>query len=153
MRIHYLQHVEFEDLASIEKWANDNNYEISCTRLFNDESLPDSSEYDFLIIMGGSMNIYEHKEFPWIVKEKVFIENAIKKKKKVLGICLGAQILADTLGGNVYRNKYKEIGWFNVKLSSDALKQKKSIGLPEEFMAFHWHGDTFSIPSGCTLCA
>jgi GMP synthase (glutamine-hydrolysing) len=99
------------------------------------------------------MNIYEYTKYPWLVKEKVFIENAVKNRKKILGICLGAQLLADVLGGKVYRNKYKEIGWYRTKLYKDALEKNNYIGLPKEFMAFHWHGDTFSIPSGCSRFA
>ena len=87
MKTHYLQHVPFEGLGIIETWAIKNNHSVCRTQLF-DKSLkfPDVSEFDFLIIMGGPMNIYEEEKFPWLIKEKAFIKEAISKNKKVLGL-------------------------------------------------------------------
>lgn len=146
MRIHYLQHVPFEDLANIEYWAIDKCHELSRTLLFENEELPPISGFDWLIIMGGPMNIYEHDRYPWLLKEKKFISEAIANDKVVLGICLGAQLLADVLGGKVHKNEQKEIGWYSVRLTSAAKSSQIFRVLPERFMAFHWHGDTFSIP-------
>ncbi len=153
MRIHYLQHVPFEDLARIEGWANDRGHEISRTLLFSGGDLPGTDEFDWLIIMGGPMNIYEHDKYPWLVREKMFIRKAIESDKIVLGICLGAQLMADVLGGNVRRNEYREIGWHKVRLTSEARTSRIFGVLPQEFTAFHWHGDTFSIPSGAVHTA
>jgi len=153
MKIHYLQHVSFEDAANINIWAKEKGYEITYSRLYTNESLPLNDHFDWLIIMGGPMNIYEDKKYPWLVREKKYIENAIKDKKIVLGICLGAQLIADIFGGTVYRNKYKEIGWFPVSLAEGVCQTEKAFSLSKEFMAFHWHGDTFNIPKGCTKLA
>ena len=114
MRIHSLEHEPFEGLANIEVWAKSRGYSISRTLLFNNEELPDISDFDWLVIMGGSMNIYEEEKYPWLREEKDFIAEAIAAKKIVLGVCLGSQLAADVLGGRVSRNKYKEIGWFPV---------------------------------------
>lgn len=148
MRIHYLQHVPFEDLANIEKWAENRGHDISRTLLFSGGSPPKLEKFDWLIIMGGPMNIYEHSKYPWLVQEKKFIGDAIVDGKVVLGICLGAQLMADVLGGKVLKNEHREIGWHNVRLTSSAKKSKVFGILPDDFPAFHWHGDTFTIPPG-----
>lgn len=148
MKIHSLQHEPFEGLANIEVWAKNRGHSISRTMLFKSEKMPKTHEFDWLIIMGGSMNIYEDEKYPWLVEERKFIAEAIACKKIVLGICLGAQLIADVLGGRVSRNRYKEIGWFPVTLTREARNSAIFNMFPEKFMAFHWHGDTFKMPSG-----
>jgi GMP synthase (glutamine-hydrolysing) len=103
--------------------------------------------------MGGPMNIYEEKEYPWLAAEKRFIAKAIESNKIVLGICLGAQLLADVLGGRVTRNSHKEIGWFPVTLRPDGLTSVPFRAFPKEFQALHWHGDTFSLPPEALMLA
>jgi len=153
MRIHYLQHVPFEDLANIEAWARSRGHDLTCTMLFADETLPDLSSFDWLIIMGGPMNIYEHDRYPWLLKEKEFIRKAVASGKIVLGICLGAQLISDVLGGKVTKNRFREIGWFPISLTDDAISSSIFSVLPERFVALHWHGDTFSIPRGALRMA
>jgi GMP synthase-like glutamine amidotransferase len=153
MRIHYLQHVPFEDLANIEAWAKSRGHIVSRTLLFQGDPLPRISDFDWLIIMGGPMNIYEHDEYPWLVPEKDFIREAIASDKILLGICLGAQLMADVLGGRVKRNKEREIGWFRVQLTPEGMQSRIFKVLPEGFVALHWHGDTFDIPFGAVRAA
>lgn len=148
MRLHYLQHVPFEDAANIEVWARKQGLAVSATRLDLDQAFPPLASFDWLVIMGGPMNIYEHDRYPWLNREKRFIAEAIDAGKLVLGICLGAQLAADVLGGRVTRNPHKEIGWFPVSLSPEASQSPVFQTLPQRFLAFHWHGDTFSIPPG-----
>lgn len=146
MRLHYIQHVPFEDLAKIEEWAKYRGHEISRTLLFDNQELPGLDEFDWLVIMGGPMNIYEENQYPWLLREKRFILDAIASNKIVLGICLGGQLMADVLGGKVHKNAQKEIGWHPVKLTLEGQESRIFKVLPKEFMAFHWHGDTFDIP-------
>ncbi|MFZ3058840.1 MAG: type 1 glutamine amidotransferase [Candidatus Methanoperedens sp.] len=153
MRIHSLEHEPFEGLANIEVWAKNRGHTISRTLLFNNEELPDMSDFDWLFIMGGSMNIYEEEKYPWLSEEKNFIAEAIAGKKIVLGVCLGSQLIADVLGGRVSRNKSKEIGWFPVSLTGEARNSPVFNTLPNTFTAFHWHGDTFKIPPGAVRIA
>ncbi|HEY9204576.1 MAG TPA: type 1 glutamine amidotransferase [Candidatus Methanoperedens sp.] len=153
MKIHSLEHEPFEGLANIEVWAKNRGYTISRTLLFNNEELPDIDDFDWLVIMGGSMNIYEEEKYPWLAPEKDFIAEAIAGKKIVLGICLGSQLIADILGGRVGKNKYKEIGWFPVSLTKEARNSHIFNNLPGTFVTFHWHGDTFRIPPGATRIA
>jgi GMP synthase-like glutamine amidotransferase len=153
MRIHSLEHEPFEGLANIELWAKKKGHTISRTLLFNNEELPDMNEFDWLIIMGGSMNIYEEEKYPWLREEKNFIAEAIAGKKIVLGICLGSQLIADVLGGRVSKNEYKEIGWLPVSLTKVAGNSPVFSNLPRKFTAFQWHGDTFKIPPGAVRIA
>ena len=150
MRVHWLQHAEHEGLGCIEPWLRGRGHRLSGTRLHRGEALPDTSDFDWLIVMGGPMNIYEHGRHPWLIREKFLIRDACVKKKKVLGICLGSQLLADVLGGKVTENPEPEIGWFDVSLNDEARKSTIFAGFPKTFAAFHWHGDTFSYPPGAT---
>jgi GMP synthase-like glutamine amidotransferase len=150
MRVHYLQHAEHEGLGCIEPWLRARGHRVSGTRLHRGEELPDAGDLDWLIVMGGPMNIYEHDRHPWLIKEKFLIRDACVTKKKVLGICLGSQLVADVLGGPVRQNDHQEIGWFEVMLSDDAKKSAQFAGFPSTFEAFHWHGDTFKYPPGAT---
>ncbi|MEI7473583.1 MAG: type 1 glutamine amidotransferase [bacterium] len=157
MRIHYLQHVPFETPSSIINYADDNGYEIKGTLLYKNESLPEHSDYDFLIILGGPMGVYDENLYPWLKKEKQFIKTAIEQNKKVLGICLGAQLIADVLEANVYKNKDKEIGVFPVTLSDYSLKNEffadKLTNVINVINVIHWHGDTFDLPVVAKLLA
>lgn len=147
MHLHYLQHVPFEDAAEIATWARDRGHRITCTRLYAGEPLPVQDQFDCLIVLGGTMNIYEHDRYPWLVLEKDCIRQSIANGKTVLGVCLGGQLIADVLGGPVTRNAHKEIGWHPVSLRADARQNPLFAGWPDHFYAFHWHGDTFKIPS------
>ncbi|KCZ73688.1 GMP synthase family protein [Candidatus Methanoperedens nitroreducens] len=153
MRLHSLEHEPFEGLANIEVWARNRGHSITRTLLYKNEGLPQMSDVDWLIIMGGSMNIYEEDRYPWLAEEKKFIAEAIASKKFVLGVCLGSQLIADVLGGKVSKNRYREIGWFPVSLTEEAGNSHVFNTLPGKFTAFHWHGDTFKIPPGAARIA
>ena len=115
MKVHYLQHVFFEGLGYIENWLTKNNHTISSTRFYeHGYRLPEAENIDVLIVMGGPMGVYDEDRFPWLKEEKTFIRNCIQSGKKVLGICLGAQLIADCLGAKVDKAAHKEIGWFPV---------------------------------------
>ena len=119
MRIHYLQHVPFENPGSILTWAEENNCFVSSTKLYQNDSLPGQKDFDWLVIMGGPMNIYEEKNYHWLTEEKIFIKESIAAGKIVIGLCLGGQLLADAIGGKVTANPCKEIGWFPIRLSGE----------------------------------
>lgn len=152
MKMHVLQHESFESEAGIGDWARARGHEITRTRLYKNETLPANCDaYDWLVIMGGSMNIYEEKKFPWLGPEKAFIREALTEGRvRVLGICLGAQLMSDTLGGPVTRNPVKEIGWFPVEQTEAGRACPHFSKWPERFLAFHWHGDTFTTPAQAT---
>jgi GMP synthase-like glutamine amidotransferase len=156
MQAHVFQHVPFEGLGSIESWLESHRYSVSTTRLFAGDSLPDMEKVDFLIVLGGPMSVNDEKAYPWLVEEKRFVRNMIETKKPVLGICLGAQIIAGALGAAVFPNSEKEIGWFPI------MPVKEQNGRPDLFqfsqfskeaLVFHWHGETFNLPKGAVHIA
>lgn len=146
MRIHYLQHVPFEDPAGILDWASEAGCWITGSRLFAGERLPGLRDFDLLVVMGGPMGVRDLDEHPWMEDEAVFIGDAISAGRKVLGICLGAQLIAAALGAKVRRARQKEIGFFAVDRTPEAADCPVFRHFDERFMAFHWHGDTFEIP-------
>ena len=147
-RIHYVQHVPFETPAYICELAQARGDTVTKSLLFEKVEFPPFSAFDSLVIMGGPMGVYQEKEYGWLVEEKSFIEKAIAGGKSVLGICLGAQLIADVLGGRVFPGGQREIGWFPVKLTPEAGTVDLFKDMPPEFTAFHWHGDTFDLPPG-----
>ena len=104
MRIQVFQHHPAEGAAHVASWAADRGHALSTTRLFEDPPLPRVDAVDWLVVLGGPMNVYEEARHPWLAREKAFLRAMIDAGKPILGICLGAQLLADVLGGPVTRN-------------------------------------------------
>ena len=147
MRLHYFQHVWFENLRIIKDWAHQQGFKVTRTAFFDNEPLPQVDEIDWLVVMGGPMGVYQEEKYPWLAQEKRFIKQAIKENKNVIGICLGAQLIADVLGAKVIKNAHKEIGWFPVRtINTNVLSEFNFF--PKECNVFHWHTDTFDIPQG-----
>lgn len=115
--------------------------------------LPNLNTLDGLFILGGPINVYEDDKHPWLAREKGFLREAIETGKIVVGICLRAQLLSVVLGGSVTRNPHWEIGWFPVTLTPSDRDHALLRGFPDRFVAFHWHGDRFSIPPGAVHIA
>ncbi len=153
MRIHYLQHVAFEALAYIGEWAEGNGHTVTRTALYAGEGFADPVTFDCLVVMGGPMGVDDVSAYPWLTPEKRFIEKAIRSGKQVLGICLGAQLIAQVLGARVFGNPFKEIGWHPVDKTDVAGSSALSNLFPRKFQAFHWHGDTFDLPAGAVHIA
>ena len=151
MRAHYLQHVPFEGLGNIESWLQAHSAEITSTPLYESCDFPDFREIDLLVIMGGPMSVNDEAAFPWLVAEKQFIRSAIDHGVAVLGVCLGAQLIASAMGARVYRNAEKEIGWFPVH--GVAAEFLSTFKFPATTDVFHWHGETFDLPPGALRLA
>lgn len=148
MRVHCLQHVPFEGPAGIGDWAGQNGHVVTATALYESVRLPLLSDFDWLVVMGGPMGVHDESQHPWLKPEKAFIAEAIAAGKTLVGVCLGAQLIADALGARVYRNPQKEIGWMPIELTEDGRSSRITASLPERFDVFHWHGDTFDLPPG-----
>lgn len=147
MKIHCFQHVAFEGLGAIEGWLTARGHTLTCTRFYAGETAPAAADgFDWLIVMGGPMNIYQYRDHPWLKAEKRVIREAVAAGKRVLGVCLGAQLIADALGGKVYQNAEREIGWFPVTAVPEG--KESPFAFPETTTVLHWHGDTFSLPPG-----
>lgn len=149
IRIHYLQHVPFEGPGCIKEWAEKKNHRLNVTRLYKEEVPPALSKIDWLIIMGGPMGIYDDREYPWLTDEKRYLREAVEENKIIIGICLGAQLLADALGASVNPGRNKEIGWFPVSKTEDGKASILFDVMPDQTPVFHWHGDQFDIPEEC----
>jgi len=153
MHIHCFQHVPFEGLGNISGWAKDQGFPVTTTQFYRSTLLPDPASVDFLVIMGGPMSVHDTDECSWLETEKRYVRDMIRRGKIILGICLGAQIVAEALGGRIYPNDVREIGWFPVERTGEASTSPLGQAFPERFEAFHWHGETFEIPDGCVHLA
>jgi GMP synthase-like glutamine amidotransferase len=123
------------------------------TQLYAGEELPRQADFDWLVVMGGPMGVYDEGEHPWLVTEKAFLLETIAAQKPVVGVCLGAQLIAEVLGGRVFRNLYKEIGWFHIHLTDEGSRSPLCDAVPQQLEVFHWHGDTFDLPPGAVHLA
>ncbi len=153
MRIHYLQHEPFEGLGSMEAWFRARGAAITATHLYRGEALAALGDFDWLVIMGGGMSVNDERELPWLVPEKEIVRRAIAADKRVLGVCLGAQMIASALGARVYMNTAKEIGWWKLARATGAATHPLGAALPDGAEVFHWHGETFDLPAGAVLLA
>jgi GMP synthase-like glutamine amidotransferase len=156
MRVHWLQHVPFEGLGTIEPWLRARDAHVTTTRLFAGETLPDLSDpgaLDLVIAMGGPMSVNDEERLPWLTGELRFIREAIERDVAVLGVCLGAQLIAKAMGARVYRNAEREIGWWPITGTSDAPEAPRWARKGVTSPVFHWHGETFSLPIGSEVLA
>ncbi len=150
MRVHVLQHVPFEDVGSMSGWLEARRARLTCTRFFEDPVLPPLEGIDLMIAMGGPMSLNDEDALPWLRPEKALIRQAVERGLAVVGICLGAQLIASALGARVYPNARKEIGWFPVH----AVPGPAGVfSFPETCRVFHWHGETFTLPAGAVHLA
>jgi GMP synthase-like glutamine amidotransferase len=150
MRMAVLQHVEFEGPAAVADWAAARACPLRVFHLYCDTTLPSLADFDMLTVMGGPMSANDEAQLGWLGPEITLVREAIAANKTLLGICLGAQIIAKALGARVYRGSAKEIGWFPIqRTGSHAFFD----GLPDRFTPFHWHGETFDLPREATLLA
>lgn len=151
--IQCFMHVPFEGPGIIARWAANNGHRMEYTRFYENDPLPDPEKTDMLVIMGGPMNVFDYHVHPWMEEEIAWISAFIKSGKPVLGVCLGAQLIAAALGAEVYPGPHREIGWFNLHCLPCLGDYMICKDLPSSRKVFHWHGDTFDIPEGAVRIA
>lgn len=153
MKIHYIIHASFEMPGAIEEWVKQKKYRSTETHVYKGEKLPQIWEFDFLIIMGGPQSPLELDKYPYMRDEIALAQQAIANKKAVLGICLGAQIIAEALGVETQRSPNKEIGAYPIELTAEGLVDPLFKKFPQKFDVMHWHNDMPGIPAGARLLA
>ena len=149
-----LQHIYCETPGTISDCLQSAGIDMHFVRTFERNPIPSSLDTQAgLIVMGGPMSVYDHEQFPFLLEEQRLIEKALKDDKPVLGVCLGSQLLAATLGAEVKSGAQKEIGWYPVTLMESAATDALWKELPARFTAYHWHGDVFDLPQGAVSLA
>lgn len=148
-----LQHVEWEGPGIIAREAEKHGYEVDIRRLDREDEIPTANQLDGLVVMGGPLGAYEEDRYPFLRKECELLGAAARRGSPVLGVCLGAQLLAKALGAKVFPGPGKEIGFGSIDLTAAGRQDPLFAGLGNALPAFHWHGDTFTLPEGAVLLA
>jgi GMP synthase (glutamine-hydrolysing) len=153
-KILVLQHHPAETLGVIAEALESAALAWQYIRVYDGQPIPQSIKgAGGLIVMGGPQTVYQLEKYPYLREEMRLIEAALKENKPIVGVCLGSQLIAATLGAKVYRGASREIGWYPVRLSAEASSDRLLKGIAAEFTAAHWHSDMFDLPSGAIALA
>ena len=149
-----IQHSPCETLGRMAEAVQTEHLGVETVQAFHVQQVPKTMDaYDGLVVLGGPMGVYEQEKYGYLRDELRLIEQGLKQKKPILGVCLGSQLLAAALGAKVTPGKQKEIGWYSVRLNDFATTDALWQGVPRSFVAFHWHGDVFELPAGAVPLA
>ncbi len=151
MRIHVIQHEEKVPAGSSLEFFKQKKFSVSFTRIWLGEVFPDTEYFDALILCGGNMNVDQESTHPWLKIEKQLIKKSILENKKIIGLCLGAQLLAEALGASVYKHSLHEVGWHNVFLHETQNFKTPQAG--QHIQAFEYHAYRFELPQGAERIA
>jgi GMP synthase (glutamine-hydrolysing) len=146
-----IQNINFETLGTLRELIRSDGYEIENMEAQKEAVPTNAKRYAAIIILGGPMAVYDNVEY--LKKEQELIRHALLQKIPVLGICLGSQLIAQAIGGNVYKGGKKEIGWSNVILNSAGSKDLFKGINTKSIKVFQWHGDTYDLPPKATIMA
>ena len=153
MKIVVLQHIACEPPGVYEDVLLERGSKIHRVELDEGDPLPDWREFDAIVAMGGPMSVNDEEELPWLRAEKAWIAEAVRAGTPFFGACLGVQLLAVSLGGEVRPGPAPEVGLLPVFLTDAAAGDPVFGELPRELRTLQWHGDTFSLPKGAVLLA
>ncbi|MEI6322103.1 MAG: type 1 glutamine amidotransferase [bacterium] len=168
MRLLFLQHDPLDGPGALLEWALSRGHSVTTCLICEGQPLPPHDSFGLLVSLGGPMGAYENEQYPWLALEKQYLRDAYAAGKKLLGLCLGCQLLADALGGKAFRHNLKEFGWQPIEptgegkkwLSLPALENEENCSFlaldahkKSSFLAFQWHGDTYTLPPGAVQIA
>lgn len=152
-----IRHVGFEDLGSLARPLTARGFAVDYLEAGLDDVSPllakDAPSPDLLIVLGGPIGAYEDERYPFLSDEIALIERRIAENRPVLGICLGAQLIARALGARVFPGKAKEIGWSPLEPGAEAEASCLAPLAETQWQVLHWHGDTFDLPQGARRLA
>lgn len=150
-----VQHVGIEGPGLLGQWLTAAGWNLDVRNAGAGDALPpDLSGYGAILVMGGFMSVHDRDRYPHLARTEELLRQAVARDVPALGICLGGQLLASALAGEVTRNPEPEIGVGTVMLTAAGRADPLLAGLPEELPVFQWHGETFStLPPGATLLA
>jgi GMP synthase (glutamine-hydrolysing) len=148
-----LQHISCEPPAAYEEELRARGHDLVRVELDEGDALPDWRDFAGVIVMGGPMGAYDDETHPWLRPEKRLLRGAVEADLPVWGVCLGAQLLAASLGAEVRRGARAEVGILHVQLTPAAAGDPVFAGVPPRFPTLQWHSDTFEVPEGATLLA
>jgi len=148
------QHAKEEPAGTLGQFLEQSKREVKIINLYKKDRFPDGlSDVEAVIAMGGPMNVYEEDRFPFLKAEDSFLKKVMNENIPILGICLGAQLLAKAAGAKVKRAPRAEMGWARVRLTKEGEKDQLCQGLDETLEVFQWHEDSFEIPKGAVRLA
>jgi GMP synthase-like glutamine amidotransferase len=153
MDVLIVKHTEVEGPGLIEKRLIEGNVPYQIMNVEFNPRFPKLDDFTHIFLLGGPMNVYEEDRYPFLKHEDLFIKEAIQRGKRILGICLGAQLISKALGAKVYKAAVKEVGWYNIVTTEEGARDPLFSFFPKSFPAFQWHGDTFDLPSAGKLIA
>jgi GMP synthase (glutamine-hydrolysing) len=157
MNVLIIKNIASEGPGTIEDYLRSGKLRYSITDLNRGEKPPEVNDFTHLVVMGGPMAVYEMDRYPFLKNEAKLIRQAIHANKHVLGVCLGAQMVAHALGAQVYAGEQKEIGWYEAAITPEGMKdplmRKLALDGKQAAQVFQWHGDTFDLPSGAVRLA
>ncbi len=148
MRVQIIQHDAADAPAAVLPILDRLGHHVSITRLDRGDAMPCEADHDVLMMFGGGISLASKEPPPWVEPEKSLIRCYVDRGRRVLGICLGAQLVAAALGASVRRNQEPEVGWHQVSKVDGAIETGVASSLPKRMTALHWHQDTFEIPAG-----
>lgn len=154
MRLLVIQHHPQEGPGWLGQYLLERGHEMAFVRAWDGQTPPHGPQgYDALLCLGGPMNVYEEDAHPWLKDEDILLKNALAAGLPVLGICLGAQLIAKAAGAAVRQAPVQEVGWRTVSLTPAGRASTLLAGLGQELTVLQWHGDTFDLPPGAALLA
>ncbi len=153
LRVLVLQHIACEPPGVFEDVLRERGAELVRVEVDEGDALPDWNDFDAIIAMGGPMSAYDDAELPWLTPEKQLIADSVRAGTSFLGVCLGVQLLAASLGARVYAGPAPEVGVLDVELTDEARTDPVFSALPSRFPSLQWHGDTFDLPDGAVRLA